>query len=67
MDVLEKAWRRASAYAVLRPKTPDPMMRTDDGGEKAADVEEGEKEDDSRPGPSAILNETRYHYLTRVA
>jgi len=42
----EKISRRARANAVLRPKTPEPTMRIEEGGEKApgGEVCEVEKE-----------------------
>jgi hypothetical protein len=41
----EKASRRARARAVLSPKTPEPMMRIEDGGEKGC--EEGREKEDA--------------------
>lgn len=40
MEAPENTFRRARAKAVLRPKTPEPMMRMDEGGENV----EGEEE-----------------------
>jgi hypothetical protein len=38
----EKASRRARAKAVLSPKTPEPMMRIEEGGEKGGREEKEE-------------------------
>jgi len=45
MEQWEKASRRARARAVLSPKTAEPMMRMEDGGEKGC--EEGREEEDA--------------------
>lgn len=39
MEQLAKASRRVKARAVLRPNTPEPMMRIEEGGEKGAEEE----------------------------
>jgi hypothetical protein len=52
MEHWENASRRERAKAVLRPKTPEPMMRIEEGGEKAC--EEGSEEQD-REEEGAIL------------
>jgi hypothetical protein len=40
-----KTWRRARARAVLSPKTPEPTMRIEEGGEKG-DAEGGREVDE---------------------
>ena len=54
MEHVENSGRRVRARAVLRPNTPEPTMRMDDGGEKVVvlvfggqDGEEGEEEEES--------------------
>jgi hypothetical protein len=44
MELWAKASRRVRARAVLSPKTPEPMMRIEEGGEKGGDEEEEEEE-----------------------
>jgi hypothetical protein len=46
----EKTSRRVRAKAVLRPKTPEPMMRIEEGGEK------GGGEEGSGEGAEPILD-----------
>jgi hypothetical protein len=52
MEHREKASRRARAKAVLRPKTPEPMMRIEEGAEKCC--EEGVGEGDEAAAAAAI-------------
>ena len=65
MEVLEKAWRRASAQAVLKPKTPEPMMRMEEGGEKGDGDSAGRGEEKGEKELAEAMGKVKYQEVGR--
>ena len=59
MEHVENSGRRVKARAVLRPKTPEPTMRMDEGGEKVVLVVGGEEDVEGREEEESIMRRDR--------